>query len=86
MQFILVRRNMIMIKATASDYERDDGRNRYVLATLVADNKDEVIAHGTSGQGVIGLQPNDIMTFGSTCLTADGKFGMLDSSDVWQFR
>lgn len=86
MQFILVRRNMIMIKATVSDYERDDGRNRYVLATLVADNKDEVIAHGTSGQGVIGLQPNDIMTFGSTCLTADGKFGMLDSSDVWQFR
>ena len=86
MQFILVRRNMIMIKATASDYERDDGRNRYVLATLVSDNKDEVIAHGSSGQGVIGLQPNDIMTFGSTCLTADGKFGMLDSSDVWQFR
>ena len=86
MQFILVRRNMIMIKATDSDYEIDDGRNRYVLATLVADNKDEVIAHGTSGQGVIGLQPNDIMTFGSTCLTTDGKFGMLDSSDAWQFR
>ena len=86
MQFILVRRNMIMIKATSSDYEKDDGRNRYVLATLVADNKDEVIAHGTSGQGVIGLQPNDIMTFGSTCLTADGKFGMLNSTDKWQFR
>lgn len=86
MQFIMVRRNMIMIKATASDYERDDGRNRYVLATLVADNKDEVIAHGTSGQGVIGLQPNDIMTFGSTCLTADGKFGMLNSTDEWKFR
>lgn len=86
MQFILVRRNMIMIKATASDYERDDGRNRYVLATLVSDNKDEVIAHGTSGQGVIGLQPNDIMTFGSTCLTADGKFGMLNSTDEWKFR
>ena len=86
MQFILVRRNMIMIKATASDYEKDDGRNRYVLATLVSDNKDEVIAHGTSGQGVIGLQPNDIMTFGSTCLTADGKFGMLNSTDEWKFR
>lgn len=86
MLYIMARRNMIMIKATASDYEKDDGRNRYVLATLVADNKDEVIAHGTTGQGVIGLQPNDIMTFGSTCLTADGKFGMLDSSDVWQFR
>ena len=86
MLFIMVRRSKIMIKATDSDYEKDDGRNRYVLATLVADNKDEVIAHGTSGQGVIGLQPNDIMTFGSTCLTADGKFGMLDSADEWQFR
>ena len=50
-----------MIKATASDYEKDDGRNRYVLATLVSDNKDEVIAHGTSGQGAIGLKPNATM-------------------------
>ena len=75
-----------MIKATDSQFEKNENGQRQVLATLVADNKDEVIAHGTSGQGVIGLQSNDIMTFGSTCLTADGKFGMLDSSDVWQFR
>ena len=75
-----------MIKATDSQFEKNENGQRQVLATLVSDNKDEVIAHGTSGQGVIGLQSNDIMTFGSTCLTADGKFGMLDSSDVWQFR
>ena len=75
-----------MIKALDSEYERDDGTNRYVVASLVADNKDEVIAHGTSGQGVVNLQANDVMTFGSTCLTADGKFGMLNSSDAWQFR
>jgi hypothetical protein len=77
---------MIMIKATASDYERDDGTNRYVLATLVADTCDEVIAHGTSGNGVVNLQKNDVMTFGSTCLCVDGKFGMLDSNGVWSFR
>lgn len=75
-----------MIKATASDYERDDGTNRYVLATLVADTSDEVIAHGTSGVGVVNLQANDIMTFGSTCLCVDGKFGMLDSNGNWSFR
>ena len=75
-----------MIKATASDYERDDGTNRYVLATLVADTSDEVIAHGTSGVGVENLQPNDVMTFGSTCLCVDGKFGMLNSSGVWEFK
>lgn len=86
MQFFMARRYMIMIKALDSEYERDDGTNRYVVASLVADNKDEVIAHGTSGQGVEGLQPNDVMTFGSTCLTADGKFGMLNSTDAWQFR
>ena len=75
-----------MIKATDSVYETDDGVNRYVLATLVSDTSDEVIAHGTSGVGVINLQPNDVMTFGSTCLCVDGKFGMLNSSGVWEFK
>ena len=75
-----------MIKATGSEYEKNENGQRQVLATLVSDTSDEVIAHGTSGQGVIGLQSNDIMTFGSTCLTADGKFGMLDSSGNWEFR
>lgn len=82
----MVRRNKIMIKATDSEYERDDETGRYVLATLVSDNADEVIAHGTSGQGVEGLQSNDIMTFGSTCLTVDGKFGMINSANEWKFR
>lgn len=82
----MVRRKKIMIKATDSDYEKDDGRNRYVLATLVADTSDEVIAHGTAGTGIIGLQSNDVMTFGSTCLCVDGKFGMLNSSGNWEFR
>lgn len=86
MLFIMVRRNEIMIKATASDYERDESGKRYVLATLVADTSDEVIAHGTSGVGVENLQPNDVMTFGSTCLCVDGKFGMLNSSGVWEFK
>lgn len=75
-----------MIKATSSEYERDDGRNRYVLATLVADDADEVIAHGTSGEGIENLQSNDVMTFGSTCLTVNGRFGMLNSANVWEFR
>lgn len=86
MLFIMVRRNKIMIKATASEYEKDDNVNRYVLATLVADTSDEVIAHGTSGVGVVNLQSNDVMTFGSTCLCVDGKFGMLNSSGVWEFK
>lgn len=86
MQYITVRRNMTMIKATDSKYERDDDVNRYVLATLVADTPAEVVEHGTSGRGVVGLQPNDVMTFGSTCLCVSGEFGMLNSNDEWVFN
>lgn len=59
----MVRSSIIMIKATASEYEGNNGKGRYVLATLVADTSEEVIAHGTSGKGVEGLQSNDVMKF-----------------------
>ena len=82
----MVRRNVIMIKATDSQFEKNENGQRQVLATLVADTSDEVIAHGASGEGILYLQPNDVMTFGSTCLCVDGKFGMLNSSGVWEFK
>lgn len=82
----MARRYRIMIKALDVEYEYDDGINRFVVATLVADNKDEVIAHGTSGNGVVNMQKCEIMTFGSTCLCVDGKWGMLDSVGEWKFK
>ena len=82
----MVRRKNIMIKATDSQFEKNENGQRQVLATLVSDTSDEVIAHGTSGTGIIGLQANDVMTFGSTCLCVDGKFGMLNSAGNWEFK
>ena len=56
-----------------------------VRASLVADSSSEVTAIGTAGDTVIGLNENMIMTLGSTCLTADGDFGQLNSTGAWKF-
>lgn len=75
-----------MLKAKDSIFEENVDGERRVIVSLVADTKEEVIAHGTSGAGVERLQPNDVMQFGSTCLCATGDFGILNSEGVWQFQ
>lgn len=75
-----------MIKALYDEYECTVEGKRRVVATLVSDTSEEVIAHGTSGKGIENLQPNDVMTFGSTCMTVDGKWGMLNSANKWKFK
>ena len=82
----MVRRNRTMIKALGYEYEGNNGRDRFVVASLVADTKDEVLSHGTSGKGIKGLQSNDIMQFGSTCLVVTGEFGMINSKNEWVFK
>lgn len=56
-----------------------------VEASLKADTSAEVISLGNIADGVVGLVDGTILSFGSTCLTADGDFGMLDSTGTWQF-
>ena len=74
-----------MIKC--KDYVVDGYKNgkTAVRASLVADNSAEVVAIGTNANTVEGLTDNNIMSFGSTCLTVNGDFGQLDSSGNWVF-
>lgn len=56
-----------------------------VEASLKADTSAEVVSMGSICSGVVGLKDGTILDFGSTCLTAEGDFGMLTSSGVWKF-
>lgn len=61
-----------------------DGK-RYVRASLWADTENEVL-NITTGAGVQGLNDDDILTMGSTVLTAEeGSFGRLGSDGTWNF-
>lgn len=74
-----------MVKCTGFDTEGDflDGRGR---ASLVADTADEVIAMGTTADGVVGLADGTEMTMGSDCFViADKSLGLLNSSGTWVF-
>lgn len=77
-----------MIKCSSKiieTYPTVDDEPMKVEASLKADTSAEVTAMGYVADGVEGLVDGTIISFGSTCLTADGDFGMLDSSGVWQF-
>lgn len=75
-----------MIKQTGYVIEDDKKtEEREIRASLVADNKEEVIANGASCRGILGLMYNDKLTLGSTCLCATGDFGILDSEGNWHF-
>lgn len=56
-----------------------------VEASLKADTNAEVEAMGAIASGVVGLKEGTILDFGSTCLTAEGGFGMLTSKGTWSF-
>lgn len=62
---------------------KDDGR--YVRCSLMSDNKDEVDAIGNDGSKVKGLQKNDKLTLGTSCMTSTMDYGILDSEGSWNW-
>lgn len=75
-----------MIKLdTLVDIEGNEGGKRLVQADLISDNSGEVVANGIDCKNIIGLNDTDKLVFGSTCLTSDLEFGMLDSTGTWKF-
>lgn len=74
-----------MIRCVEGKVEYPISGQRKIIASLVADTKAEVIAIGANGSTVNGLQTGDTMLLGSTCLCANGDFGILNSSGVWTF-
>ena len=58
---------------------------RYVRVSLWADTESEM-SGVTTGADIEGLESTDILTMGSTCLTAtEGSFGRLGSDGTWNF-
>lgn len=58
---------------------------RYVRASLWADTEDEMSGVVT-GEGIDGLNENDVLTMGSTVMTiVDSSFGKLGSNGTWYF-
>ena len=58
---------------------------RRVRVSLWADSEDE-ISGVVTGEEIEGLNTNDVLTMGSTCLTVtEGSFGRLGSNGVWKF-
>jgi len=75
-----------MIKARSIQFAGvTSAGKRKVDVFLVADTNTEVLAIGTNGTTVVGLEAGDEIQFGSMCLTASGHFGILDSSGAWKF-
>lgn len=74
-----------MVKVLKLKIENIENHKRTVVADIVADTKDEVIACGSSGANIVGLTADDTMVLGSMALCADGSFGMLNSSGQWVF-
>jgi hypothetical protein len=72
-----------MIKC--DDYSVEDYNKGLVTVSLVADTQSEVSAMGSTSSGVVGLKDGYNLALGSTALTADGGFGILDSAGVWNF-
>lgn len=74
-----------MIKVDSLIVEHIENGIRHVKAGLLADTKAEVVACGSSGANVRGLNPTDIMVLGSTAMCADGNYGMITSSGIWNW-
>ncbi len=77
-----------MIKCSSYTVEKrpnSQDETTIVEASLKADTSAEVSTMGATCDGVVGLEDGTVLSMGSTCLTADGNFGMLDSQGAWQF-
>lgn len=64
--------------------EYKDG-NRYVRCDLISDNSEEVDAIGNDGSKVKGLQKNDKLTLGTSCMTSTMDYGLLNSDGEWNW-
>lgn len=73
-----------MIKCNDYD-ELGNYSDKKCTADLVADTKDEVIAMGSTTKGVEFLADGYTLLLGSTCMTAQGDFGILGSDGNWNF-
>lgn len=74
-----------MVKVSGLIVESIENGKRNVVVSLVADTKDEVDACGASGENVKGLNVDDVIVLGSSALCADGSFGMINSSGIWNW-
>lgn len=74
---------MIKLKDFVLEKRGEDGK-RYMRCALAADTDAEVRAQGTTGEGIVGMSGNDIITEFSTAFTADKQLLILDSNGIWQ--
>ena len=74
-----------MVKVQSIKIESITDDNKHIVASLIADTKEDVIACGTSGANIVGLTAEHILTLGSTAFCADSNFGILDSNGNWNW-
>lgn len=76
---------MVKLSGTPSVEGISSDGKRHVRVSLWADTKDEM-SGVTTGENIQGLNKDDILTMGSTVLTAaEGNFGRLGSDGTWNF-
>lgn len=76
---------MVKLSGTPSVEGVSSDGKRHVRASLWADTENEVLGL-TTGENIQGLNKDDILTMGSTVLTAEeGSFGRLGSDGTWNF-
>lgn len=76
---------MIKLSGTPSIEGYSSDGKRHVRASLWADTENEVL-NVTTGENIQGLNKDDVLTMGSTVLTAaEGSFGRLGSDGTWNF-
>ena len=74
-----------MVKVDSLIVEKIENGVRYVKAGLIADTKSEVVACGSTGANIEGLNPTDNLVLGSTAMCADGNYGMINSNGNWNW-
>ena len=62
---------------------RQDGRD--ISASLKADTAAEVTSIGNDASTVVNCLAGDKFVLGTTCLTATGDFGLINSDGIWTF-
>lgn len=76
---------MIKLSGTPVVEGYDSNHNRLVRVSLWADSENEMSGVRT-GENIKGLNATDVLTMGSTVLTAaEGSFGRLGSDGTWNF-
>ena len=76
---------MVKLSGTPSVEGISSDGKRHVRVSLWADTENEVLGM-TTGENIQGLNKDDILTMGSTVLTAEeGSFGRLGSDGTWNF-